>query len=117
MRHDYYYDDRRFARNYIAHEVTLEKKSLLGTILGIDRLPVNSLHHQAVKDIPFSLKAAGHADDGVIEALEAPDHPFGLGVQWHPEELVAEHETAGKMFRAFVEAAGHHHRNGRNIEP
>jgi putative glutamine amidotransferase len=114
MRHDYYYDDRRFARNYIAHEVTLEKTSLLGDILGIDRLPVNSLHHQAVKDIPASLKATGYADDGVIEALEAPGHPFGLGVQWHPEELVAEHETAGKMFRAFVEAAGHHHRNGRS---
>lgn len=113
MRHNYYYDDLRYPRNYLAHEVTLEKESLPGKILQTERLAVNSLHHQAVKEIPPALKAIGFTDDGVVEALEAVDHPFGLGVQWHPEELVHEHEAARKMFKAFVEASDNNHNNGR----
>lgn len=113
MRHDYFYDDLRYARNYIAHEVTLDKSSLLYDILRTDRLKVNSLHHQAVKDIPDTLKVTGHAEDGVIEALEVPDHPFGVGVQWHPEELIPQYETACRIFEAFI-AASNHYRNGKN---
>jgi putative glutamine amidotransferase len=74
------------------------------------RVPVNSLHHQAAKEIAPSLKAVGYADDGIIEALELPDHPFGLAVQWHPEELVVEHESARKMFDAFIDVARNGHR-------
>ncbi len=110
MRHDYFYHNDKLPRNYIAHEVRLEKSSLLSKILETDRLPVNSLHHQAARDIAPSLKTAGYADDGVVEVLEVANHPFGLGVQWHPEELVAEHESARKMFNAFVEVS----RNGHN---
>lgn len=110
MRHDYFYNDDRLPRSYIAHEVTLEKETLLSKIVGANRLPVNSLHHQAVKDIPPTLRAGGRADDGVIEVLEAVDHPFGLGVQWHPEELVAQQETARKIFAAFVDASRNGHK-------
>jgi len=110
MRHDYFYNDDRLPRSYIAHEVTLEKETLLSKIVGTSRLPVNSLHHQAVKDIPPTLRAGGRADDGVIEVLEAVDHPFGLGVQWHPEELVAHQETARKIFSAFVDASRNGHK-------
>lgn len=113
MRHDYFYEEIHFPRNYLAHEVTFDKTSLLGRILKMGRLPVNSLHHQAVKDVPASLRVVGCADDGVIEVLEALDHPFGLGVQWHPEELVAEQEAAREMFSAFVEASRHSRKNGQ----
>ena len=108
-RHDYFYDDERLPRNYIAHEVVLSESSLLSRILNADRVLVNSLHHQAPKDIAPSLRVAGCADDGVIEVLEAPNHPFGLGVQWHPEELVSEHESARRMFAAFIEASRNGH--------
>jgi putative glutamine amidotransferase len=110
MRHDYYYQDEQLPRNYIAHEVKLEKSSLLSKILETDRLSVNSLHHQAAKEIAPSLRAAGYADDGIVEVLEAPNHPFGLGVQWHPEELVAEQETARKIFAAFIEVSRNGHK-------
>lgn len=109
MRHDYFYQtDRNFPRNYIAHAVNLDEDSLVGQILGRHRLAVNSLHHQAAKEIGPGLRPTAYADDGVVEALEAPGHPFGLGVQWHPEELVEEHETARRLFWAFIEAS----RNG-----
>ena len=65
---------------------------------------VNSLHHQGLKDIAPSLRVAGHAPDGLVEAVELPDHPFGVGVQWHPEWLT-DQEVTKKLFRKFVEAA------------
>jgi len=110
LRHDYYYNDDRLPRNHIAHEVKVESSSLLGKIAQTNRMPVNSLHHQAAKEIAPTLKAIAYADDGIIEALEVPNHPFGLGVQWHPEELVAEHESARKMFDAFINVARNGHK-------
>jgi putative glutamine amidotransferase len=87
--------------------------SLLGKILETDRLPVNSLHHQGVKMVAPPLRAVGYAADGLVEVLEARDHPFGLGVQWHPEELVANQETARKMFATFIDASRSSHKNGQ----
>ncbi|MBI1879552.1 MAG: gamma-glutamyl-gamma-aminobutyrate hydrolase family protein [Chloroflexi bacterium] len=93
-----------------AHEVRLEPSSrLVQILLQTDRLPVNSLHHQGIKQVAPPLMAAGYADDGLVEVLEARDHPFGLGVQWHPEDLIAEQDASRKMFAAFVEAAGNGH--------
>ena len=51
------------------------------------------------------LRVAGHAPDGLVEAIELPDHPFGLAVQWHPEWLT-DQESTRNLFRKFVEAAG-----------
>ena len=45
-----------------------------------------------------------HAPDGLVEAVELPQHPFGLAVQWHPEWL-PEDEAMQALFRAFVAAA------------
>ncbi len=108
LRHDYYYRDRH-PRDYLAHEVRLEESSRLSQILKTDRLPVNSMHHQGLKTIAPGLKAVGYTADGLVEVLEAPEHPFGLGVQWHPEDLIEQQESARQLFGAFIEAA----RNGR----
>ena len=48
----------------------------------------NSYHHQAVGRLAPGLRAAAYADDGQIEALEHESLPI-LGVQWHPERMVA----------------------------
>jgi putative glutamine amidotransferase len=66
---------------------------------------VNSLHHQGVERVAETLKATAYAPDGLVEALEVPDHPFGLAVQWHPEWL-QEHEAMRLLFGALVDAAG-----------
>jgi putative glutamine amidotransferase len=50
------------------------------------------------------LRIVGRADDGVIEALEAPDRRFLITVQWHPEEI-ASLPWARQLFRGFVRAA------------
>jgi gamma-glutamyl-gamma-aminobutyrate hydrolase PuuD len=40
----------------------------------------------------------------MVEAVELPEHPFGLAVQWHPEWLT-DQASMRRLFSAFVEAA------------
>jgi len=77
----------------------------LAAVLGQSRVGVNSLHHQAVKDLAASFKIVARATDGLIEAIESNDHPFVLGVQWHPEELVQDAPPMRRLFEVFVSAA------------
>jgi putative glutamine amidotransferase len=92
-------------RTVLVHDVKIEEGTRIGEILGEPIVKVNSLHHQGLKDIAPSLRVAGHAPDGLVEAIELPDHPFGLAVQWHPEWLTDQGSTRN-LFRKFVEAAG-----------
>jgi putative glutamine amidotransferase len=53
---------------------------------GIESIRVNSTHHQAV--LPYAgYSVVGTADDGIVEAISVDNHPFAVGVQWHPELL------------------------------
>ncbi len=92
-------------RAALVHEVKIEEGTRIAEILGEPIVKVNSLHHQGLKDIAPSLRATGHAPDGLVEAIELPDHPFGIAVQWHPEWLTDQQPTRN-LFRKFVEAAG-----------
>ncbi len=105
IRHDFFQDVHApYPRDHIAHQIKLDEASRLTKIVQTDCFVVNSLHHQGVQEVAPNLQATGYADDGLVEVLEVVDHPFGVGVQWHPEELVAGHETAQQLFTAFVEA-------------
>jgi putative glutamine amidotransferase len=107
-RHDYF-SGGDYPRDFLAHPVAIEPGSRLGAVLGADHLSVNSLHHQALKEVPPAYRVVARSPDGIIEGIEALRHPFAIGVQWHPEELVASHEAARRLFLAFVAA----YRNGR----
>lgn len=100
-KHDFFPD---WKRDYLAHSVKVKASSRLASILGSNSSQVNSLHHQAIDRLAPGLVATAHAPDGIIEAVELPDHPFGLAVQWHPEWLTA-HATMRDLFAAFAEAA------------
>lgn len=67
------------------HEVRIDPQCRLGQLLG-SRVQVPTNHHQAVQRIGSGLTAAAWADDDVAEAVVLAGHPFGVGVQWHPEE-------------------------------
>jgi putative glutamine amidotransferase len=92
-------------RTILVHEVKIEEGTHIAEIFGEPIIKVNSLHHQGLKDIAPSLRVAGHAPDGLVEAVELPDHPFGLAVQWHPEWLT-DQESTRHLFNKFVQAAG-----------
>ena len=79
--------------------VNTEAGSLVRSLLGAT-VRSHCHHHQAVVEHPgFMISARGA--DGVPEAIEAPEHPFRLGVQWHPEKLG---DLA--LFKGLVGAAG-----------
>jgi putative glutamine amidotransferase len=86
------------------HWVTLDATSRLSAILGARRKMVNSFHHQAVATVGTQLRITAKAGDGTVEALEATDREFVLGVQWHVECLTGHGDHAA-VFRAFVDAA------------
>lgn len=86
------------------HRVKLKKGSLLHQIYGADSIGVNSMHHQAIKVTASSLRTVARSFDGAIEAIEKPDYPFYIGVQWHPEHLGVKYPEHQKIFRAFVNA-------------
>lgn len=88
----------------IAHPVNIDEDSRMAEIFGETLLQVNSLHHQALKDVASSLKVVGHAPDGVIEAVELLGHPYGMGVQWHPEWLT-DQPVMRRLFKSFVDAS------------
>lgn len=88
-----------------SHHVAVAKETLLSKVVdGKTDLEVNSMHHQACRQMAPGLTASGYSPDGLIEALEMPDYPFLLGVQWHPEYLWQTDKGAANIFRHFVNA-------------
>jgi putative glutamine amidotransferase len=78
----------------------------LGRVLGALEVEVNSLHHQAIKQLGDGLREVAWAPDGIVEGVEIPgDGRFVVGVQWHPEELVMHDQAARNLFDALVDAA------------
>ena len=87
-------------------EATVEPGSKLAAVLGDAGapLPIHVYHHQALDEVAPGLRVTARTDDGVIEAVELDTVPFGLGVQWHPEENAADR----RLFAGLVEAARTH---------
>jgi putative glutamine amidotransferase len=90
-------------RTEAGHEVIVTANTLLHRIVGEERIPVNSAHHQAVKAVPASILVNASAPDGVIEGIEDPARRFCLGVQWHPEYHISPADRA--IFNALIAAS------------
>ena len=93
------------------HTVELAAGCRLAAIYGGAERKVNSIHHQAISRPAPGLTVTGRTPSGSIEAVESadPDWPL-LAVQWHPEMLDLEEESA--LFTAFVDDV-RHYRAGR----
>jgi putative glutamine amidotransferase len=101
------YDD--YSKPY--HEVLIENDSQLSKIIKESKIKTNSSHHQAAKKIGNNLQIAAKAFDGIIEAIEDPNHPFLLGIQWHPEFDSAPADS--RIFQSFIAAAKIYKQNNR----
>ena len=90
----------------VTHPVYVSPGSKLGAILGAGAIyRTNSLHHQGMKDAqlaPRLLASAYHPMDGIIEALESPDHAHLIGVQCHPEREAEVSKGFLKLFDWLV---------------
>ena len=88
------------------HEVILERGGLLHAMAGTERVLVNSLHGQGVRDLAPSLEIEARAPDGVIEAFRVREaRRFAMAVQWHPEWKVMSNAFSRTLFAAFGAAA------------
>ena len=89
-------------------EAMVEPDSKLAAVLGDagTPLPIHVYHHQALDEVAPGLRVTARTGDGVIEAVELETVPFGIGVQWHPEENAADR----RLFAGLVEAARTHRR-------
>ena len=105
IKHDFHKDENgnKLNRNLPAHEMHITPDTLFSRIIQTKSFAVNSLHHQGVRDLAQKFKQSGVAPDGLVEAIEHVDHPFCIGVQWHPEEM--GDTVSQKLFQAFILAA------------
>ncbi len=101
-KHDYF--PPSFERFRISHGVAIEPDSHLAQAMGQVH-EVNSMHHQGIQQLGYGLRVVARADDGLPEALEAPQLPFVVGVQWHPEELSKTDQMSANLVYNFVTAA------------
>ncbi|MCI0705559.1 MAG: gamma-glutamyl-gamma-aminobutyrate hydrolase family protein, partial [Planctomycetia bacterium] len=105
LKHDYFPTPEQPSRKFLAHDITVKPGSHLAHILGDSVVPVNSMHHQAIKDLAPRLAPTAYAPDGIIEGVEGTDSQYLIAVQWHPEELTETQPGMARLFSTFVEAA------------
>ena len=97
--------------NFSHIPVKVAEDSLLASVLG-NEAPVGAMyHHQAIGELGEGLSVVASTEDGVIEALQLDDVPFGLAVQWHPEQTPEDIGLFEGLVDAAKEYAHHHPRN------
>lgn len=87
-----------------SHAVTLVQGSPLQSLLGQQKLLVNSYHHQAVRRLADGLEVMARSEDDLVEAVWKPDQKFLWAVQWHPEFSFRTEESSRRIFAAFAGA-------------
>ncbi len=86
------------------HKVKLVKSSPLYGLLQKDELKVNSYHHQAIKKLSERLKSMAYSEDGLTEAVYAPNSRFIWAVQWHPEFSFESDENSMMILEEFIKS-------------
>lgn len=96
------------------HAVRVLPKTRLSRLLRVRQAWIATEHHQGIRDLAPGFTPAAVAADGIIEAIERPERPELLAVQWHPERRPRSAVTR-RLFGAFVRACGRYRdsRGGR----
>lgn len=87
------------------HSIKIKKDTRLYSIFGSEKILVNSLHHQAIKELGRDLNISALSEDGIIEGIEAKDDRFLMGLQFHPEDLSKRYPEFLNIFKEFILAA------------
>lgn len=90
-----------FSRQEVSHRIYIVPDTHLKNYIG-GCLFVNSYHHQTLDKIGKGLIVCATASDDAVEAIEMPEHPFAIGVQWHPESMYRSSEEMRSLFGNFI---------------
>jgi len=89
----------------LGHGLELEPDSFVSALFDGEERWVNSVHHQAMKVEPKTLRVVARAPDGVAEAFErTTPGAWVVGVQWHPEWMPGRVSQARLFARLVAEA-------------
>jgi putative glutamine amidotransferase len=115
-----HHNPEAYDRHY--HEITFVEGGGLARIYpDVGRTRVNSIHHQAVKDLGRQLAVeAVSVPDGVVEAVRRAGPSYVLGVQWHPEFHDPRDRSlldGGPLLREFLQLAEQARDRGVRLAP
>ncbi|MEA4878233.1 gamma-glutamyl-gamma-aminobutyrate hydrolase family protein [Aminobacterium sp. MB27-C1] len=88
-------------RGNATHTINIESESILSSLFS-QKIPVNSYHHQSIKQCAKGFKVTACAADGIVEAIEKENNPFVVGVQWHPEMMLSSSDTMLPLFQKLI---------------
>ncbi len=100
----YYMEEPNPASIFPVKKVFIKSGSKLEKILGTNKLRVNALHNQAVKEPGKAIDIVAREPNQVVQAIENREHAFMVGVQWHPEYL-PQSKLHRRLFTALVQQA------------
>lgn len=98
------YPSSTLAQIFFRKNINITEGSLLEKLLKTKRLPVNSMHSQAVDIVGENLLISSQEDNGIVQSIEDPQKAFYIGVQFHPEALIYQ-KRFRNIFAALNEAA------------
>ena len=87
--------------NFAHMQMSVREGSKLSSIVGEQVDKAALYHHQAIDEPGEGLQVVAYSPDGIVQAVEVEDHPFGLAVQWHPEQTLDDL----RLFEALIHAA------------
>jgi gamma-glutamyl-gamma-aminobutyrate hydrolase PuuD len=86
------------------HPLRIIEGSPLHRWYGRRELPVNSYHHQGVRELAPRFQAMAFAPDDLVEGYYDPRAEFTVGLQFHPERLEEEPAAARRIWKDFAAA-------------
>lgn len=90
------------------HSVRILSDTKLAAIFGEGQIDIRSAHHQAAEKLGNGLSVSAVAPDGIVEAIELNGDAWGIGLQWHPEDSLADTTQIEMLFKAFAQQCAAH---------
>ena len=89
---------------FFRKKITIMQNSNIANIFGLDSIKVNSIHKQSIDRLGKSLTVTAKEKNNIVQVIEHQEHPFMMGVQFHPEFMLYSKYFRG-IFSALIEKA------------
>jgi len=91
-------------RSELHHDITVNEKTHLMKVTGLNTIQVNSRHHQGIKNPAGNFTISAMASDGIIEAIEDINNDI-VAIQWHPENIADTEKSSAAIINNLLQRA------------